>query len=53
MEIQKMKQNHTDKIKKCPYAGKCPDVRAYCYRKRPKMYSIDGRRVACFLYTER
>lgn len=23
MEIQKMKQNHTDKIKKCPYAGKC------------------------------
>ena len=37
----------------CPYAGKCPDVRAYCYRKRPKMYSIDGRRVACFLYTER
>lgn len=23
MEIQKMKQNHTNKIKKCPYAGKC------------------------------
>lgn len=23
MEIQKVKQNHTDKIKKCPYAGKC------------------------------
>ena len=23
MEIQKMKRNHTDKIKKCPYAGKC------------------------------
>lgn len=23
MEIQKIKQIHTDKIKKCPYAGKC------------------------------
>ncbi|MGN0405110.1 MAG: dipeptide ABC transporter ATP-binding protein [Bariatricus sp.] len=46
-ESKNMREN---KSQGCPYAGKCPDAQDACYQKRPKLYSVGGRKVACYIY---